>query len=79
MHSKLMCVDRQKFFIGSANFHRMGMKKLSELNVLIKQGDQLRQKWEQWRREHLTECQLISKQSRLNYNRLLALTEAVVC
>ncbi|GAB6099262.1 hypothetical protein JCM16358_11410 [Halanaerocella petrolearia] len=79
VHSKFMCVDRNNFFLGSANFHKLGMSKLSELNVLVKNGDNIYSKWKTWRQEHLQECTLISRETNLNYNKLIALTERVFC
>ncbi|AGB40423.1 phosphatidylserine/phosphatidylglycerophosphate/cardiolipin synthase [Halobacteroides halobius DSM 5150] len=78
VHSKFMCIDRRKFFLGSANFHKLGMSKLSEINVLV-EGDCVCKKWEAWRKEHLKECKLVSQDCNLDYNRLIALTERVFC
>ncbi|GAB6138227.1 phospholipase D-like domain-containing protein [Halanaerobaculum tunisiense] len=79
VHSKFMCLDRRAFFIGSANFHKLGMKKLSEVNVLINNVTDIYDKWNSWREEHLQECTLISRKESLNYNKLVALTEKVFC
>lgn len=79
VHSKFMCIDQSSFFIGSANFHKLGMEKLSELNVLIKNSPIIHSKWKQWQKDHLKECDLVSQKKHLNYNRLLALTEKVLC
>ncbi|MGM0472375.1 MAG: phospholipase D-like domain-containing protein [Bacillota bacterium] len=79
IHSKFICVDRNKLFLGSANFHKLGMSKLSELNVLVEGDESIRVKWSQWRQKHLQECHLISTENSLNYNSLVALAEAVLC
>lgn len=79
VHSKFMCLDRRTFFLGSANFHKLGMEKLSELNVLIENSPEIYQQWIEWRQEHLKECTLISRRENLNYNKLVALTERVLC
>ncbi|ADL13508.1 phospholipase D-like domain-containing protein [Acetohalobium arabaticum] len=79
IHSKFICIDRSKYFLGSANLHKLGMSKLSELNVLVEKGDGIGAKWSRWREEHLQECQLISGDKNLDYNSLIALTEAVLC
>ena len=79
VHSKFMCVDRKNFFLGSANFHKLGMEQLSELNVLIRNDRSIYDKWISWREDHLKECTLISEPSNLKYNKLIALTERVLC
>lgn len=79
IHSKFMCIDRSKYFLGSANFHKLGMSKLSELNVLVEKEKGISDKWNRWRKKHLLECRLISGEKNLDYNSLVALTEAVLC
>lgn len=79
IHSKFMCIDQNTFFIGSANFHKLGMESLSELNVLIKNNPEIHNKWKKWQTKHLNECDLIAQEKTLNYNRLVALTEKVLC
>ncbi|MBM7625079.1 phospholipase D-like domain-containing protein [Sporohalobacter salinus] len=79
IHSKFVCIDRSKFFLGSANFHKLGMDKLSELNVLVENEVGIGDKWSRWREKHLQECRLISEEKKLDYNSLIALTEAVLC
>ncbi|SJZ70471.1 phospholipase D-like domain-containing protein [Selenihalanaerobacter shriftii] len=79
IHSKFICIDRCKFFLGSANLHKLGMSKLSELNVLVENEVDIDNKWNRWREKHLQECQLISEDKNLDYNSLIALTEAVLC
>ncbi|MBM7555726.1 phospholipase D-like domain-containing protein [Halanaerobacter jeridensis] len=79
IHSKFMCIDQQAFFLGSANFNKLGMEQLSELNVLVKNSSQIYQQWKEWRKRHLNECVLISQEEDLDYNKLVALTERVLC
>lgn len=79
IHSKFMCIDQTTFFIGSANFHKLGMESLSELNVLIKNSPVIQDKWKKWQIKHLKECNLIAQANNLNYNKLIALTEKVLC
>ncbi|MGM0548946.1 MAG: phospholipase D-like domain-containing protein [Bacillota bacterium] len=79
IHSKFICIDQNTFFIGSANFHKLGMESLSELNVLIKNSSVIQSKWKKWQAKHLRECDLIAQENSLNYNKLIALTEKVLC
>ena len=79
IHSKFICIDNQTFFLGSANLHKLGMAQLSELNVLVNNSSKICHKWKQWRQDHLKECFLISKEEDLDYNKLVAMTERVLC
>ena len=76
IHSKLMFIDKKMLFIGSANFNKYGLKKLSELNVLVKDAEDLCSKWEKWRYEHLKECKLVSEDG-LEYSKTIALAESI--
>jgi cardiolipin synthase len=79
VHSKLLCIDRSSLFFGSANFNSQGMKKVSELNVLIENDKEIIKKWLDARIEHLKECSLIMDYRELSYNKVFSFLESIYC
>ena len=79
VHSKLMCVDKSIFFLGSANYNTQGMSKVSELNILIEKNNIIFNKWLTARKAHLKQCLLITDYRKLQYNKLIASLEGFFC
>lgn len=79
VHSKLLCIDRGILFLGSANFNSRGMKKVSELNALIKNDKEMINKWLDARTEHLKECHSIMEYRELQYNKVFSFLESIYC
>jgi len=79
VHSKLLCIDKNAIFFGSANFNDQSLTKLSELNVLIENDMKIIKKWLFARTEHLKECHLIEDYKQLKYNKILSFFESIFC
>ena len=79
VHSKLLCIDKSSLFLGSANFNSQGMKKVSELNVLIENDMEIIKKWLAARTEHLKECSSIIDYRELRYNKVFSFLERIYC
>ncbi len=80
VHSKLVCVDDNKFFFGSANYNKKGMVQLSELNVYFEADDEILKVWQAWRKQHIEEeCRPYPGHQQDKYNKILALAESVFC
>lgn len=80
VHSKLLCVDDEVMFFGSANYNKKGMIELSELNILFKVDADTLNVWRTWRREHIDrECSQHAGSKKLKYSKVYAMVESVMC
>lgn len=80
VHSKLVCVDDNKFFFGSANYNKKGMVQLSELNVYFEADEGILKVWQGWRQKHIeNECRPYPGHQKDKYNKILALAESIFC
>lgn len=79
VHSKFMCIDQKLLFLGSANYNRQGMLKVSELNALIENDENAIAKWLSAREEHLKVCQLILDYRELKFSKLVSFLEGFFC
>lgn len=80
VHSKLLCVDGNKFFFGSANYNKKGMVQLSELNIYFEAEEDFLKEWQAWRKQHIEkECSPYPGHKNDKYNIFLAMAESVFC